>query len=99
MEHLSELCLNWTDYTRHWMSSGDSLSPNHTDITNLYFFMGLLAGLPLMLLFILLLANGFSIVGRLVRLARIAKPEHDFFCSAQAASLFAARPPSAQLPR
>lgn len=56
-----------TDYTRHWMPTGVSWSPDHTDITNHYLYMGILGGLPLMLLFIAKIAKGFSLVGRIWR--------------------------------
>jgi hypothetical protein len=63
MEHLGEWWLGGTDYTRHWMPTGVSWNPNHTDITNHYLHMGVLGGLPLMLLFIAVLAKAFSYVG------------------------------------
>jgi len=67
MEHLHEWWLFGTDYTRHWMPTGVSWSPDHTDITNHYIHMGVLGGLPLMGLFILQLWRGFKCVGGVVR--------------------------------
>ncbi len=52
IRHLGEWWLCGTDYTRHWMPTGVSWSPNHTDITNHYIKMGVLGGLPLLFLFI-----------------------------------------------
>lgn len=88
-EHLGEWWLAGTDYTRHWMPTGVPWSPNHTDLTNHYLVMGVQGGLPFLLLFILLLAKGFSIVGQSVRAAQETQPERAFFCWALGASLFA----------
>ena len=41
IEHLNEWWLAGTDHTRHWMATGVSCSPNHTDITNYYLLMGI----------------------------------------------------------
>lgn len=66
-QHLGEWWLGGTDYTRHWMPTGVSWSLAHTDITNEYIKMGVLGGLPLMLLFVYVYAKGFQAVGRVVR--------------------------------
>jgi hypothetical protein len=87
--HLGEWWLAGTDYTRHWMPTGVPWSPNHTDITNHYLAYGVNGGLPLLLLFVLLIAKGFSLVGRLVRVAEKTQPRDAFFCWALGASLFA----------
>lgn len=68
LEHLDEWWLVGTDYTRHWMPTGVSWSPNHTDITNYYLKMGVMGGLPLMLLLITAYGVGFSYIGRCLRL-------------------------------
>ncbi len=65
--HLREWWWAGTDYTRHWMPTGVTWSPDHTDITNYYIKMGVIGGLPLMLLFIALLTAGFIGVGRAMR--------------------------------
>ena len=62
--HLDEWWLAGTDYTRHWMPSGVYWSGDHTDITNYYIKMGVIGGLPLMLLSIGVLVVGFSTVGK-----------------------------------
>jgi len=67
IEHLNEWWLFGTDYTRHWMPTGVSWSPDHTDITNHYIMMGVLGGIPLMFFFILQLWRGFKYVGSVVR--------------------------------
>lgn len=49
IEHLDEWWLFGTDYTRHWMPTGVSWSPDHTDLTNYYLHIGVIGGLPLTL--------------------------------------------------
>jgi hypothetical protein len=87
-QHLSEWWLTGTDYTRHWLATGVAWSPNHTDITNHYIHMGVLGGLPLMVVFILVLGKGFSAVGRTLR-QRAMPPSSEFLLWACGASLFA----------
>ncbi|MDO9049780.1 MAG: O-antigen ligase family protein [Methylobacter sp.] len=67
LEHISEWWFAGTDYTRHWIAYGVGWSPDHVDITNHYIYMGVLGGLPLMLLFIAILAKAFSFVGQTLR--------------------------------
>jgi hypothetical protein len=55
MNDLGTWWLFGTDYTRHWMHSGVTWNPNHTDITNYYLQMGVLGGLPLMITFIVII--------------------------------------------
>jgi hypothetical protein len=69
INHLSEWWLTGTSYTRHWLPYGVPWSANHVDFTNHYLRMGVDGGLPLMLLFIAILAGGFSLVGRAWRSA------------------------------
>lgn len=88
IEHLPEWWLGGTDYTRHWMVTGVSWSPDHTDITNHYLQMGVTGGIPLMLLFIAIMAKGFSLVGRTLRTAELPQQSR-FICWALGASLFA----------
>jgi len=87
IEHLHEWWLYGTDYTRHWMPTGVSWSPDHADITNHYIAMGVVGGLPLMILFILQLWRGFKYVGGVVR----SHPSRDvqFFAWALGSALFA----------
>ena len=66
--HIHEWWLVGTDYTRHWMPTGVPWSEDHTDITNYYIKMGVIGGIPLMLLFIAILFKGFSFVGQMHRL-------------------------------
>lgn len=64
--HLSEWWLFGTDQTRHWMpNQGTASLPNHTDITNYYIGFGVVAGLPAMIMLIIILKVGFGWVGNL----------------------------------
>jgi hypothetical protein len=90
LAHLPEWWLAGTDRTVHWMPTGVSWSSNHTDITNHYLQMGVLGGLPLMLLFIAILAKGFSFVGKTLRQAEDnLLPESQFMTWALGSALFA----------
>jgi hypothetical protein len=88
-EHLPEWWLAGTDYTRHWMPTGVSWSPDHADITNYYLRMGVWGGLPLMLLFIAILIKGFSFVGQIIRSSAYVPSNLQFTLWALGASLFA----------
>lgn len=88
-EHLGEWWLAGTEYTRHWMPTGVSWNVNHTDITNHYIQIGIYGGLPLMLIFIAILAKGFSYVGQTIR-SGIDQPLNEkFMIWAFGSSLFA----------
>lgn len=89
LRHLHEWWLAGTDYTRHWMPTGVSWDAGHTDITNHYIQLGVIGGLPLMLLFIAILAKGFSFVGLTLRQGREFDPESQFVVWALGAALFA----------
>lgn len=88
-KHLNEWWLGGTDYTRHWIPTGVSWSPNHTDITNHYLQMGVIGGLPLMLLFIATLGKGFSLVGKTLQQASDMPQDNRFMVWSLGASLFA----------
>jgi hypothetical protein len=89
IEHISEWWVGGTDYTLHWMPTGVSWNPDHTDITNHYLHLGVIGGLPLTLLFIAILAKGFSFVGQTLRQSDDLPVESRFFLWAIGASLFA----------
>jgi hypothetical protein len=65
IDHLNEWWLAGTNYTRHWMPTGVSWSPDHCDITNYYLLMGVWGGLALTLLFISLIWKAFRYVGEM----------------------------------
>lgn len=88
IQHLSDWWLTGTDVTRHWMPSGSLWSEEHTDITNHYLVMGVAGGLPLMFLFIGVLAMGYSFVGQMLKMSQLSL-ESRFMIWALGASLFA----------
>lgn len=65
--HFSEWWLCGTNYTRHWMATGVTWSPDHTDITNHYLYVGVKAGFFTMVAFILLIAAAFKAIGTGIR--------------------------------
>jgi hypothetical protein len=91
IEHLGEWWFAGTNITRHWMPHEPTLpfNTNQIDVTNHYLVQCVRGGLPLLLLFVLLLAKGFSIVGNSVRTAQKAQPGHAFFYWGLGSSLFA----------
>jgi len=88
IEHLPEWWLVGTDYTRDWMWVIVRWSPNHTDITSHYIQMGVWGGLPLLFLFIIVLAKGFSGVAKAQQATHLS-PDSQFMLWAIGSSLFA----------
>ncbi len=66
IRHFGEWWLAGTNFTRHWMPTGVSFSPDHTDLTNYYIAMGVWAGIPLVLLFVAMIWTGFVYVGKIM---------------------------------
>jgi hypothetical protein len=89
IQHLDEWWLAGTDYTRHWMPTGVTWSDDHTDITNYYLHMGVVGGLPLMLLYISILWIAFRYVGQAIKTREHGPPEDLFMIWSLGASLFA----------
>lgn len=87
LEHLEEWWLVGTDYTRHWMATGQ-VNEAHTDITNHLLAAGVTGGVPLMLLLTLMLIAGFRGVGRGLRQSEGASPEQGFLIWTLGAILF-----------
>jgi len=87
--HLNEWWLYGTDYTRHWMPTGVSWSAEQTDITNYYIQMGVIGGLPLMLLFIAIIVKGFSFVGQSLKQLTNQPMKSQYIVWSLGASLFA----------
>jgi len=87
-KNLHEWWLGGTDYTRHWMPTGVPWSPDHTDITNYYLHMGVVGGVPLMLLFVAILAKGFSYVRQTLQQLDDLLPGSCFMVWALGSSLF-----------
>jgi len=69
VKHFNEWWLNGTSVTAHWAPSGEVLAVNANmmDITNHYVAQGIQGGLLRLGLFIAIITNCFSIVGRAVR--------------------------------
>lgn len=87
-EHLNEWWFAGVDYTRHWMPTGTYYDTGQADIVNHYIRMGVIGGLPLMLLLIAILAEGFSLVGCILRQRTDLGTESQFMLWALGASLF-----------
>jgi len=88
-KHIDEWWLGGTDYTRHWLPTGIKWSPDHTDITNHYLHMGVVGGLPLMIIFIIVLIAAFSYVGQSLKVKYDVPSSTMFMIWAWGASLFA----------
>lgn len=89
IEHFNEWWVAGTDYTRHWMASGVDWSPDHTDITNYYLKMGVWGGMPLVLLYCVVLVIGFKYIGLAVRDPDRRDAENQFMLWGFGSSLFA----------
>lgn len=87
-EHIDEWWLFGTDFTRHWMATGVSSSPDHTDITNYYLGLGVTAGLAGMLFFIVILIVAFRWVGIACRKCFEDSPADSFLIWCLGAGMF-----------
>lgn len=88
IEHFNEWWLGGTNFTRHWLPTGVSWSPNHTDITNHYLHLGVIGGLPLIVIFFVVLVKGFSFIGQILRDRTDLPPESQFMVWALGSALF-----------
>jgi O-antigen ligase len=70
------------------MPTGIHANEIHTDITNHFLGMGVIGGLPLMLLFILVLIAAFRAVGQALRRSETASVKHRFLAWTLGAILF-----------
>ena len=89
IRYFDEWWLFGTDYTRHWMATGVSWSPNHTDITNYYIQMGVWGDALLLVLYLCILYRSFRLVGVTIRASRTDDGSDVFFIWCLGASLFA----------
>jgi len=78
VEHLDEWWLAGTDFTRHWMPTGVSWNPDHTDITNYYLHLGVIGGLPLMLCLVGMIWFSFRTLFRFIPLDSDAQQPWSF---------------------
>src|SRR5204863_1343041 len=67
IEHLNEWWAVGSDATRHWMGSGIAANETQVDIVNHFLAMGVAGGLPLLILFVLVLWAAFREVGKALR--------------------------------
>lgn len=88
IEHIEEWWLAGTDYTRHWMPTGIHANALHTDITNHLLGMGVTGGLPLLVLWILVLTVAFAEIGKALKLNETTPIEHRFLIWTLGAILF-----------
>jgi hypothetical protein len=88
IDHFNEWWLIGTDYTRHWMPYGVNWSGDQADITNYYLKMGVIAGFPLVLLFIAILFKTFQMLGRRMAALRKAKEPSEFILWCMGSALF-----------
>ncbi len=88
IEHFNEWWLGGTNFTRHWLPTGVSWSPNHTDITNHYLHLGVIGGMPLVIIFFAILVKGFSFIGQILRNRPDLPAESQFLVWALGSSLF-----------
>ncbi len=89
LAHINRWWFMGTDYTRDWFAYGLDWSPYVADITNLYIQMGVTGGLPLMVLFIAILAKTFQLLGRQLMAMRSARDPREFMSWCFGAALFA----------
>ncbi|MDB6172544.1 MAG: hypothetical protein JWL59_1855 [Chthoniobacteraceae bacterium] len=87
--HFNEWWFSGTDYTRHWMATGVTNNPDHTDITSQYILNGVHGGVFLMLIFVFILWGAFSYVGKLSKRQENVDESQARFAWALGASLFA----------
>jgi hypothetical protein len=88
LAHLGEWWAVGTDYTRHWMPTGIYANDNHTDITNHFLQMGIMGGLPLLILFVLMVWAAFRAVGIALRENEARLGERGFLIWTLGAMLF-----------
>jgi hypothetical protein len=88
IEHLGEWWAYGTDYTRHWMPTGIHANEIHTDITNHFLAQGVMGGLPLLIIFVLMLMAAFRAVGRALQENENRSPERAFLVWTLGAMLF-----------
>ena len=88
IEHLNEWWAVGTDFTRDWMPTGIHANDTTTDITNHFLEMGVWGGLPLLIVFVLVLLAAFRAVGRALRENEDRSPERAYLVWTLGAMLF-----------
>lgn len=87
--HLSEWWLFGTDYTGHWMATTLGDTGQHADLTNYYIHVGVIGGIPAMLLLVAIIWRAFVWVGECIRTAPVTLHQHRFMIWCLGAGLFA----------
>lgn len=88
-EHLSDWWAFGTDYTFNWMGVAVDEAGQHSDITNYYLWIGVIGGLPAMLLLIAVMWFAFVLTGKSVRNCHSEPGGHRFMIWCLGAGLFA----------
>jgi O-antigen ligase len=86
---LGEWWLAGTDFTKHWMPTGVSWNPNHTDITNYYLHLGVIGGLPLMLTLVAIICLCFRNLLKHIGIVPGDDKPHEFTLWCLGTALFA----------
>lgn len=88
IQFMNEWWLFGTDRTVHWMPRQGRISDIHTDITNYYLVVGVMAGLPALLLMLQIMRKAFKRVGAVATNSQLPIVTH-FSIWCLGASLFA----------
>ncbi len=88
INHISEWWIGGTDYTRHWMVTGVTWSSKHADITNHYILLGVLGGLPLLVVFLLIIRTSFLKISSNMALYSSSQANYRFMLWCLGAALF-----------
>jgi hypothetical protein len=87
--HIGEWWAFGTDYTFHWMGIAVDEAGQHSDITNYYLWIGIIGGLPAMLLLIAIIWRAFAWVGQSIRTMPEVFQDQRFMLWCLGAGLFA----------
>jgi hypothetical protein len=89
INHIDEWWAAGTDHTRHWMPTGIPANENHTDITNHFLAMGVMGGVPLLVMFAFVLREGFRAVGKAIERHATRARQQRYLCWTLGTMLFA----------
>jgi hypothetical protein len=89
ISHISEWWAFGTDYTVQWTGIAVDAAGKMSDITNYYLWMGVVGGLPAMLLLIAILWRAFSWVGKIAKSTSPESDDHRFMIWCLGAGLLA----------
>ena len=89
LSHFHEWWAFGTDYTQHWVPHIAGSTPEHTDVTNAYIGYAVVAGLPALTLFLLILWNAFTYVDIEVRKSSQVTARRSFVAWCLGSALFA----------